>query len=62
LFLVLAAAYFERTGDSELMLSIWKNIQLALDWIDYFGDRDGDGFVEYARLSGFGSAGLERFS
>ena len=54
LFLVLAAAYFERTGDSELMLSIWKNIQLALDWIDNFGDRDGDGFVEYARFSSSG--------
>jgi glycogen debranching enzyme len=54
LFLVLAAAYFERTGDSELMRSIWRNIQLALDWIDNFGDRDGDGFVEYARLSSNG--------
>jgi glycogen debranching enzyme len=54
LFLVLAAAYFERTGDRELMRSIWKNIQLALDWIDNFGDRDGDGFVEYARLSSNG--------
>jgi glycogen debranching enzyme len=54
LFLVLAAAYFERTGDSELMRSIWRNIQLALDWIDNFGDRDGDGFLEYARLSSNG--------
>ena len=54
LFLVLAAAYFERTGDSELLNSIWKNIQMALDWIDNFGDRDGDGFVEYARLSSNG--------
>jgi glycogen debranching enzyme len=51
LFLVLAAAYFERTGDSGLLRSIWKNIQMALDWIDNFGDRDGDGFVEYVRLS-----------
>jgi glycogen debranching enzyme len=54
LFLVLAAAYFGRTGDSELMHSIWKNIELALDWIDNFGDRDGDGFVEYARVSSNG--------
>ena len=54
LFLVLAAAYFERTGDSELLNSIWKNIQMALHWIDNFGDRDGDGFVEYARLSSNG--------
>jgi glycogen debranching enzyme len=54
LFLVLAAAYFERTGDSALIRFIWRNIQLALDWIDNFGDRDGDGFVEYARLSSNG--------
>jgi glycogen debranching enzyme len=51
LFLVLAAAYFERTGDVEFLRSIWGNISRALDWINNFGDRDGDGFVEYARLS-----------
>jgi glycogen debranching enzyme len=54
LFLVLAAAYFARTGDVEFMRSIWRNIQMALDWIDNFGDRDGDGFVEYARFSSGG--------
>ena len=51
LFLYLAAAYFERTGDQELIRTIWPNIELALDWIDRFGDRDGDGFVEYGRRS-----------
>jgi glycogen debranching enzyme len=49
LFLYLAAAYFKRTGDQELVRMIWPNIELALDWIDQFGDRDGDGFVEYGR-------------
>jgi glycogen debranching enzyme len=51
LFVYLAAAYFERTGDQELTRTIWPNIELALDWIDRFGDRDGDGFVEYGRRS-----------
>jgi glycogen debranching enzyme len=51
LFLYLAAAYFERTGDQELIRAIWPNVDLALDWIDRFGDRDGDGFVEYGRRS-----------
>src|ERR1700678_181408 len=51
LFLYLAAAYFERTGDQELIRAIWPNIELALEWIDRFGDRDGDGFVEYGRRS-----------
>jgi glycogen debranching enzyme len=49
LFVLLAAAYYERTADTEFLRSIWPNIQAALDWIDRFGDRDGDGFVEYAR-------------
>jgi glycogen debranching enzyme len=51
LFLVLAAAYWRRTGDSALVRSIWPNILAALRWIDTYGDVDGDGFVEYARKS-----------
>jgi glycogen debranching enzyme len=51
LFLYLAAAYFERTGDREFIQRIWPNIELALQWIDRSGDRDGDGFVEYGRRS-----------
>jgi glycogen debranching enzyme len=34
--------------------SIWPNVEAALNWIDAFGDRDGDGFVEYARRSSTG--------
>jgi len=49
LFVLLAGAYYERTRDVELIQSIWPNIERALDWIDYFGDLDGDGFVEYVR-------------
>jgi glycogen debranching enzyme len=51
LFLVLAAAYWRRTGDTEFVRSIWPNVLLALEWIDRYGDADGDGFVEYARRS-----------
>lgn len=51
LFLVLAAAYWRRTGDAELIRGIWPNILMALQWIDRYGDADGDGFVEYARRS-----------
>ena len=49
LFLMLAAAYYQRTGDLEFQRSIWPNVLAALEWIDRYGDRDGDGFVEYAR-------------
>lgn len=51
LFLVLAAAYWQRTGDGELIRRIWPNLLAALRWIDSHGDIDGDGFVEYARKS-----------
>lgn len=51
LFILLAARYFQRTGDSETLRAIWPNIEAALDWIDNYGDRDGDGFVEYYRVS-----------
>jgi glycogen debranching enzyme len=54
LFVVLAGAYYERTGDRALIESIWPNIKAALDWIDAYGDIDGDGFVESARLSSRG--------
>jgi glycogen debranching enzyme len=48
LFVMLAGAYYDRTGDRGLIEQIWPNIRAALDWIDNYGDRDGDGFVEYA--------------
>ncbi len=56
LFVGLAGAYYERTGDLEFIRSIWDNIRKALYWIDEYGDRDGDGFVEYARYSEAGLA------
>ena len=49
LFVMLAGMYFERTGDKALLQAIWPNIQAALEWCDRFGDRDGDGFLEYFR-------------
>jgi glycogen debranching enzyme len=54
LFIVLAGAYYERTGDRTFIESIWGNIERALGWIDTYGDADGDGFVEYIRRSGDG--------
>jgi glycogen debranching enzyme len=51
LFIVLAAAYADRTGDVETLRALWPNIEAALAWIDRYGDADGDGFVEYNRHS-----------
>src|SRR5690606_14918074 len=47
LFVVLASAYYNATGDRALIELIWPNIESALNWIDRFGDLDQDGFVEY---------------
>jgi glycogen debranching enzyme len=49
LYVMLAGMYFDRTGDIETIAAIWPNIKAALQWIDTFGDADGDGFVEYVR-------------
>jgi glycogen debranching enzyme len=56
LFVLLAGAYHERSGDLAFIESIWPNIERALSWIDHSGDLDGDGFVEYARKSSQGLA------
>jgi len=54
LFVMLAGAYYKRTGDRAFAESIWPNIERALEWIDRYGDSDGDGFVEYARKAKHG--------
>ncbi len=51
LFVMLAGAYLERTADVATLRRLWPNIEAALRWIDVYGDRDRDGFVEYGRKS-----------
>lgn len=47
LFLFLAGRYHERTGDDVLIERLWPAIEAATGWLERFGDRDGDGLVEY---------------
>ena len=49
LWLVLLSETHAWTGDDALVEHLWPNALAALDWIDRYGDRDGDGFVEYRR-------------
>jgi glycogen debranching enzyme len=49
LWLILLGATFDWTGDRDLVNRLWPNALAALEWIDRYGDRDGDGFVEYGR-------------
>ena len=71
LFVVLAGAYYERTGDRALRrVALAARRGRAAAGSTRYGDRDGDGFVEYQRqsrrragppgLEGLGRRGLPR--
>jgi glycogen debranching enzyme len=51
LFVFLYAQCFRWTGDLEFAQELLPNVTAALDWIDNYGDMDGDGFVEYQTRS-----------
>jgi glycogen debranching enzyme len=54
LYLVLLSEVWRWTGDNGLSQQLREPALRALAWIDEFGDRDGDGFVEYERRTGRG--------
>lgn len=56
LWLVLLHEYRRWTGDDALVRELLPNAERALQWIDRYGDIDGDGFVEYHRTSAKGLA------
>ena len=49
LFVALAGAYAERTGDMALIDQLWPALEAAVGWIEHYGDTDGDGLIDYAR-------------
>ncbi len=56
LYVMLAGAYLEQTGDVAFIKSIWPNIQAALDWVENYAedknwmDKDkAKGFIVYQR-------------
>ncbi|MGO9607702.1 MAG: glycogen debranching N-terminal domain-containing protein [Candidatus Binataceae bacterium] len=49
LFIWLLGLYVSVTGDLKLASDLWPNVERALEWIDKYGDRDHDGYVEYRR-------------
>jgi glycogen debranching enzyme len=51
LWLMLLAYAYSWTGDLEAVRALWPNALAALEWIDRYGDLDGDGYVEYRRRS-----------
>jgi glycogen debranching enzyme len=49
LFLILLDEYERWSGDRDTVLRLEFAARAGLDWIDHWGDRDGDGYVEYER-------------
>lgn len=49
LFLTLLEEHRRHTGSNDLAAALQPHARAALEWIDRFGDRDGDGYVEYER-------------
>jgi glycogen debranching enzyme len=56
LFVVLVGELARWGVDRSVVDSLLPHVDRALDWIATFGDRDGDGYVEYERLSAKGLA------
>lgn len=51
LYLIVLHETWRYTGDRELLERHYQTAQGCLDWIDRYGDLDGDGFQEYATRS-----------
>jgi glycogen debranching enzyme len=56
LWLLLFGTYYRWTGDLDFCRELLPNAERALAWVDQYGDRDGDGFLEYQRSSPRGLA------
>jgi glycogen debranching enzyme len=51
LFVIVLSYLYQWTGDVRLLERTLPYAEAAMGWIEHHGDRDGDGFQEYARRS-----------
>jgi len=56
LFVALAGAYSERTGDLTLIDELWPALMAATAWMERYGDSNEDGLIDYARAARTGLA------
>jgi glycogen debranching enzyme len=54
LFVTLAGAFAERTGDLAFIERMWPALRAATEWIERVCDANRDGFLDYARGSATG--------
>jgi len=49
LFVMLAGAYAQRTGNLAFVDALWPALEAAMAWIEQAGDSNRDGFLDYQR-------------
>lgn len=54
LFVILLSEHHRRTGDLSFLRTMERSLAAAVGWIQGAADRDGDGFLEYQRSTGYG--------
>lgn len=47
LFIIALDRYYRTSGDLGLVMELQNALEKALDWMEKYGDLDGDGFIEY---------------
>lgn len=55
MFILALGNAYAWSGKKDLIRRYWDNCRRVLDWARVYGDRDGDGYVEYLNPSGFGA-------
>ncbi|MBE0446666.1 MAG: amylo-alpha-1,6-glucosidase [Actinobacteria bacterium] len=51
LFIILLSEVYKWTADRAMIEELKEPLLKALEWIDLYGDKDKDGYVEYKRMS-----------
>ncbi len=46
-FLILLGVYCDWSGNLDLFHELRQNVDAALEWIEQYGDSDGDGYIDY---------------
>jgi len=54
LFIIVMSELYKWTADKSFIEELRDNLLRALEWIDTYGDRDKDGYIEYQRMGGKG--------
>jgi glycogen debranching enzyme len=49
LFLILFSFYYKKTNDRKFLEARWENVLKAIKWIEEYGDKDKDLYIEYER-------------